>query len=173
MNASNGCRCKSKAVMGGVYCTTHRKKFESVVDVEEDSMGPEMPVVVPILPTRDEIEKIKELEARIAELTSMVKTLTVTAGVVRAPRKMGVDTKALILFYHDYKENTEVLAELEKRNVPYVERTKKDTKQPYKSYNWLKVKQITDEAFKNHSTEELKNVYLEKARQELSKVAKA
>ena len=157
--------------MGGVYCTTHRKKFESVVDVEEDSMAPEMPVVVPTT-TRDEIEKIKELEARIDELSSMVKTLKVS-GVVRAPRKMGVNAKALILFYHDYKANTEVLAELEKRNVPYVERTKKGTTEVYKSYNWLKVKQITDEAFKHHSTEELKNMYLEKARQELAKVAKA
>ncbi len=178
-NSSNGNRCKKDAIAGTFFCATHRNQQVNKTDSLDSEMCNEETIVTPTKPSNENqvssnselIEKINTMENSIQELTQLVMTMKLsvnkTGSTVKRTRKATVLSKALVLFYHDNKNNVSVKTELKKRNIPFETKTKKNidgTTETYESYNWLRVKKLTDELFNEYTDETVKNQYMEKAR---------
>ena len=149
-------RCTHIVVAGSMYCALHRNEYEE--ELENTALRP-------ILDMDDEnvMEKIKELEKTVSDLTSMVSSLKLTST---RKRRSSALTKAKILFYHDYKMNAHVISELHNRNMPFTLRMTRlpdGTTKECRVYNWLKVKQITDDVFKNVIPDSERLEYISKA----------
>jgi len=162
MKPSDNKRCRKTVQEESVYCSQHHKMFvlENLSSKEvEMGVGKRMQEDAESDGGGDLAKKIEVLEASIAELTETVKNLTIKKNRKRSPL-----SKAKILYYHDHKTHPNLIAELNKRQVPFVMKTKKEadgTSVTYPSYHWLKIKKITDEAFNNLSEKE-RDAYISK-----------
>jgi len=143
--------------------------MEELVQVPEPEIVLE-PVPVPKVRVVEHslVDRVDELQAMIQQLTETVHKLQISGPGMRT-KKVTALSKAMVIYYHEHKAHPKLFEELEKREIPFITRIKKDEKGnavSYKSYNWHKMKAITDESFKSLSDDE-KAVYISKAEKEL------
>ena len=131
-------------------------------------------------PIEDDVSNQSDdvIAKRIDKLTKIVETLQTTVSTLvtkqtpqqpRRPNTKKTTTIAKSLFYHDHKDEPEVIEELERRGVAKIEKEKREKHGLVEktittsSYSWHDVKKVTDSMY-NDASEDTKTKYIEEAK---------